>query len=139
VGGPAAEDDMYDIAEPAAPAPAKPYRPATSSDGVAAAPPYKPPPTAASAAMMARGVVPKSASAGAWKKSNNPPAIMKVLGIGVGVILILLGLLFVSAPIMAMMNDKTGKTVRFKGVFLGVAMIVTGVTAIAKAFGKMGG
>jgi hypothetical protein len=139
IGAPAAEDDMYDIAEPA-PAPAKPYKPAASSGTVAPAPPYTPPPpTAASAAMMARGVVPKSANAGTWKNSNNPPVIMKVLGLVAGVILILLGLLFIAAPIMAMMSDKTGKTIRFKGVFFGVAMIGTGVTAILKAFGKAGG
>ena len=137
VAGPP-EDDMYDVVEPA-PALAKPYGPAGAGD-VAAAKPYNPPPpTAASAAMMARGVVPRTATAGKWKESNNPPGIMKVLGIGAGVVLILLGLLFISGPILAMMSDKTGKTIRFKGVFFGVAMIATGVTAIGKAFGKFGG
>jgi hypothetical protein len=85
---------------------------------------------------MSRGVVPKSASAGDWKKSNNPPTIMKVLAVIGGGFLILLGLLFTAGPILIMMSDKTGKTIRFKGVFIGVAMIVTGITTIAKAFSK---
>jgi len=61
---------------------------------------------------------------------------MKVLAVVGGGFLILLGLLFVAGPVMAMMSDKTGKTIRFKGVFIGVALIVTGITAIAKAFSK---
>jgi hypothetical protein len=127
-------DDMYDIAESDV-APAKPYRPAASSPGIAAAPPYNPPPSAQSAALMARGVVPKSANAGSWKNTGNPPKSFQVLkGIG-GVILILLGLLFVAGPIITMMSDKTGKTIRFKGVFLGVFLIVTGGGLVFKAFG----
>ena len=87
---------------------------------------------------MARGVVPKSENAGSWKTSNNPPVIMKVLGIAGGIFLILLGLVFLAGPIMVMMSDKTGKTIRFKGVFIGVALIATGITTMAKAFGKGG-
>ena len=85
---------------------------------------------------MSRGVVPRSASAGDWKKSNNPPAIMKVLAVVGGGFLILLGLVFLAGPILIMMSDKTGKTIRFKGVFIGVALIATGITTIAKAFSK---
>jgi hypothetical protein len=133
---PAAEpDDMYDIAsEPPPPLPTSRPPPA---------PPYNAPPQSQAAPMssaaMSRGVVPKSPNAGAWKESGNPPAIMKILGTVVGVVLILLGLLIVAGPILMMMSDKSGKTVRFKGVFIGVGLIVTGVTAIAKSFGKAGG
>ncbi|MEA2734391.1 MAG: hypothetical protein QOE14_842 [Humisphaera sp.] len=136
-----AEDDLYDVAADAAPP--LPTRsssaPAVSQAVPAPAPPYNPPRSTAtpvSAALASRGVVPKGAGAGAWKKSNNPPAIMKVLGIAGGIFLILLGLVFVAGPVMAMMSDKTGKTIRFKGVFIGVALIVTGITTIAKAFSK---
>lgn len=143
VGAPAEEDDMYDIAEPA-PAPAKPYRPtAASSDAPAPAPPYRPPPpipqSGASAAMMSRGVVPKSAGAGSWKNSNNPPKSFQVLkGIG-GVVLILVGLLLVAGPILAMMGDRTGRTIRFKGVFFGLFLIISGGGMVARAFGLGGG
>jgi len=85
---------------------------------------------------MSRGVVPKGKGAGAWKQSNNPPTIMKVLAVLGGGFLILLGLVFLAGPILMMMSDKTGKTIRFKGVFIGVALIVTGITTIAKACSK---
>jgi len=141
VGAPAEEDDMYDIAEPA-PAPAKPYKPAGTSDAVAPAPPYRPPPpipSATSSAMMSRGVVAKSAGAGSWKNSNNPPKSFQVLkGIG-GIILILFGLLLVAAPILTMMSDKTGKTIRFKGLFFGLFLIVSGGGMVLRAFGIGGG
>jgi hypothetical protein len=126
-----ADDDLYDIA--ATPTPPLPAQPPP-------APTYNPPPrsptSTTSSAAMSRGVVPKSPTAGAWKQSGNPPAIMKVLAILGGGFLILLGLLFVAGPILVMMSDKTGKTIRFKGVFIGVALIVTGITTIAKAFSK---
>jgi hypothetical protein len=129
----AMEDDMYDLASgDPAPMPAPSPLPPTP-------PPYNPPSrstTTVSSSAMSRGVVPKSASAGDWKKSNNPPTIMKVLAVIGGGFLILLGLLFTAGPILIMMSDKTGKTIRFKGVFIGVAMIVTGITTIAKAFSK---
>ena len=126
------DDDLYDVA--GTPPPALPSRP---SPAPAYNPPHAPAPPV-SAAAVSRGVVPKSANAGAWKQSNNPPAIMKVLALLGGGFLILLGLLFVAGPIMAMMSDKTGKTIRFKGVFIGVALIATGVTTIVKAFAKNG-
>jgi hypothetical protein len=126
------EDDLYDLAGAVPP----PVPQAAPPPPAPAYTPSRPPPSAASAALASRGVVPKSPGAGSWKKSNNPPTIMKVLAVVGGGFLILLGLLFVAGPIMAMMSDKTGKTIRFKGVFIGVALIVTGVTAIAKAFGK---
>jgi hypothetical protein len=136
--GAAAEDDLYDLA--GATPPPTPTRTTTSSPSLPpqAAPynPTRPPASAASAAMMSRGVVPKSPGAGAWKTAHNPPTIMKVLGVVVGVVLILLGLLIAAGPVLAMMSDKTGKTIRFKGVVIGVTLIVTGVTAIAKALGK---
>jgi DNA-directed RNA polymerase subunit RPC12/RpoP len=131
---PAMDDDLYDVA--GTPPPPMPSRPAPAP---APAPAYNPPHAPASpvsTAAVARGVVPKSAAAGAWKKANNPPPIMKVLAILGGGFLILLGLLFVAGPIMAMMSDKTGKTIRFKGVFIGVALIATGITTIFKAFAK---
>jgi hypothetical protein len=87
---------------------------------------------------MSRGVVPKSESAGSWKTAHNPPVIMKVLAVIGGGFLILLGLVFLAGPILMMMSDKTGKTIRFKGVFIGVALIATGITTIAKAFSKGG-
>ena len=126
----ALEDDMYDLA--AGPPPPLPKQPPP-------APAYNPSPSPAlstSAAMMSRGVVPKSATAGSWKTSHEPPAIMKVLALLGGGFLILLGLLFVAGPVLAMMSDKTGKTFRFKGVFIGVALIVTGIGTIVKAFSK---
>jgi hypothetical protein len=126
----AMDDDLYDVA--GTPPPALPSRPPP-------APAYNPshaPASPVATAAVARGVVPKSADAGAWKKSNNPPAIMKVLALLGGGFLILLGLLFVAGPIMAMMSDKTGKMIRFKGVFIGVALIATGITTIFKAFAK---
>jgi hypothetical protein len=124
------EDDMYDLAAaappplPAAPPPAPAYNPSPA------------PRSTTSAAAMSRGIVPKSASAGEWKKSHNPPAIMKVLAIAGGIFVILLGLVFCAGPVLAMMSDKTGKTIRFKGVFIGVALIVLGISTIAKAFSK---
>jgi hypothetical protein len=124
------EDDMYDLA--AGPPPPLPKQPPP-------APAYNPSPSpvsSTSAAMMSRGVVPKSAAAGSWKTAHEPPTIMKVLALLGGGFLILLGLLFVAGPVMAMMSDKTGKTIRFKGVFIGVALIATGVTTIVKAFAK---
>src|SRR5687768_15536804 len=72
IAAPGTDDDLYDVAGtpppplPARPAPAPTYNPAHA------------PTSPGSAAAMSRGVVPKSATAGAWKKSNNPPAIMKV-------------------------------------------------------------
>lgn len=133
----AAEDDLYDIAD-AAPTTTTATASAPAPQ-VAPAAPYNPPRSPAapmSAALASRGVVAKGASAGAWKTSNNPPTIMKVLAVAGGAFVILLGLLFLAGPVIAMMSDQTGKTIRFKGVFIGVALIVTGVTAIAKAFGK---
>ena len=88
---------------------------------------------------MSRGVVPKSAAAGKWKESGNPPVIMKVLGTVVGVVLILLGLLILLGQALIILGDKSGKTIRFGGIFIGVALIATGVTAIAKSFGKASG
>ena len=128
-----AEDDLYDVAGDSAPPPISSRPPPAPAYNPSSTPAPAP---AMSAALMSRGVVPKSPTAGAWKKSNNPPTIMKVLALLGGGFLILLGLLFVAGPIMAMMSDKTGKTIRFKGVFIGVALIATGVTTIAKAFAK---
>ena len=131
--GIAMEQDMYDLAggdPPPMPAPS-PLPPTP--------PPYNPPSrstSTVSSSAMSRGVVPKSASAGDWKKSNNPPGIMKVLAVIGGGFLILLGLLFTAGPVLMMMSDKTGKTIRFKGVFIGVGLIVAGITTIAKAFSK---
>jgi len=130
----AMNDDLYDVATEAPPA--LPARNIAAASQPPPAPPYNPPASPVSSTAMSRGVVPKSPAAGAWKKSNNPPAIMKVLALLGGGFLILLGLLFAAAPILAMMSDKTGKTIRFKGVFIGVALIVTGISAIAKAFAK---
>ena len=54
--------------------------------------------------------------------------------------LMMLGaLLLVAAPILTMMSDKTGKTIRFKGLFFGLFLIVSGGGMVLRSFGIGGG
>jgi DNA-directed RNA polymerase subunit RPC12/RpoP len=126
------DDDMYDLAGgDAPPMPAPSPLPPTP-------PPYNPPRSTStvSSSAISRGVVPKSASAGDWKKSNNPPGIMKVLAVIAAASSSSSASFSPPVRFWMMMSDKTGKTIRFKGVFIGVGLIVTGITTIAKAFSK---
>jgi hypothetical protein len=131
----AAEDDMYDIAEPDA-APAKPYRPATAAPAVAPAPAYNPPPaSAAQAAMMARGVVPKSAAAESWKNAHNPPRSFQILkGIG-GAILLLIGLVIAGGAVYGMMNPDKSLRRPIRAIIFGGFLIVTGIGLLAQSMG----
>jgi hypothetical protein len=128
------EQDLYDVAD--TPAPARPARPA------AAVPPPPPPlPAAASgttyaaatAAMAARGVVPPAPTTGNWRTNHAEPRIMNIMRLAGGTVLALFGLLLASGPVLMMMRDTTGKTIRFKGVFFGLFLIVTGGGMMLKA------
>jgi len=131
VGAPP-EDDLYDIAEPAAPQPARPYKPSTSPGASAAAPPPPPPPVPST---LAYGVPMKNANAGAWKNSNNPPKSFQILKGIFGAILLLAGLAIAGGAVYGMSRPERSLRRPFKALFFGLFLLVTGAGLLARSMG----